>query len=231
MITLYGAARVPYTEKVRRALLYKGLDFEVQEPTCADDYQRWNPKSGMLPVIHIGDEVIEDSTQILFALDARYPEPPLLAPDPTVASQQRQLEDWADESFLWYWMKYRRMLGGGEPPLPLAGEAPNLPRPETAKGRLRRLRAWISAGGTWERPITGLQRELGARMDDLVNFLGTRPFFYADRLSMADLGVYGMFFTMRRDSIPGSARLLADRPSLVAFMARVEEVTGGAGSP
>ena len=29
-----------------------------------------------------------------------------------VASQQRQLEDWADESFLWYWMKYRRMVGG-----------------------------------------------------------------------------------------------------------------------
>ena len=73
MITLYGAARVPYTEKVRRALLYKGLSFEFQEPTTPEDYQRWNPKSGMLPVIHVGDEVIEDSTQILFALDARYP--------------------------------------------------------------------------------------------------------------------------------------------------------------
>jgi glutathione S-transferase len=73
MITLYGAARVPYTEKVRRALVYKRLDFELHEPTCAEDYQRWNPKSGMLPVIHIGDEVIEDSTQILCALDARYP--------------------------------------------------------------------------------------------------------------------------------------------------------------
>ena len=230
MITLYGAARVPYTEKVRRALLYKRLPFELHEPTTPEDYQRWNPKSGMLPVIHVGDEVIEDSTRILFALDSRYPDPPLLAPDPTVASQQRQLEDWADESFLWYWMKYRRMLGGdGEAPLPLKGEAPDLPRERDAKsGRLRRLRAWVSAGGTWERPITGLQRELGARMDDLVNFLGTRPFFYAERLSMADLGVYGMLFTMRRDSIPGSAKLLGDRPSLLAFMTRVEEATGGA---
>jgi glutathione S-transferase len=229
MITLYGAARVPYTEKVRRALLYKGLDFELQEPTSAEDYARWNPKSGMLPVLDVGGELIEDSTQILLALDARYPDPPLLAPDPMVASQQRQLEDWADESFLWYWMKYRRMLGGeGEAPLPLKGEAPDVPRPGLKSGPLRKLRAWVSAGGTWERPITGLQRELGARMDDLVNFLGTRPFFYADRLSMADLGVYGMLFTMRRDSIPGSAKLLADRPSLMAFMTRVEEATGGA---
>ena len=119
MITLYGAARVPYTEKVRRALLYKRIDFEFQEPTCNEDYQRWNPKSGMLPVLHVGDEVIEDSTRILYALDARYPDPPLLAADPMVASQQRQLEDWADESFLWYWMKYRRMVGGGELTLPL----------------------------------------------------------------------------------------------------------------
>jgi glutathione S-transferase len=226
-ITLYGAARVPYTEKVRRALLYKNLPFEFCEPTMTEDYQRWNPKSGMLPVVHIGDELIEDSTQILYALDARYPDPPLLSSEPFVASQQRQLEDWADESFLWYWMKYRRMIGGGELTLPLKGEAPQT-REESPSGPFRRLRAWLKAGGTWERPITGLQRELGQRMDDLVNFLGARPFFYADRLSMADLSVFAMLFFMRRDAIPGSARLLAERPSLVAFMARVEEATEGA---
>ena len=228
-ITLYGAARVPYTEKVRRALLYKKLAFEFEEPTCAEDYQRWNPKGGMLPVIHVGDEVIEDSTQILFALDARYPDPPLLAPDPMVASQQRQLEDWADESFLWYWMKYRRMVDGGELTLPLKGDRLDQPAEvEEKSGPLRRFRAWLKAGGTWERPITGLQRELGLRMDDLVNFLGARPFFYSDRLSVADLGVYAMFFTMRRDAIPGTARLLAARPTLMAFMTRVEEATDGA---
>jgi glutathione S-transferase len=229
MITLYGAARVPYTEKVRRALLYKRVPFEFHEPTSPADYQRWNPKSGMLPVLQIGDELIEDSTQIVYALDARFPDPPLLAVDPTVASQQRQLEDWADESFLWHWMRYRRMLGGEEAPLPLAGEGAVAPNPLLKSSSFRRLRAWLKAGGTWERPITGLQRELGARMDDLVNFLGSRPFFYSDRLSIADLGVYAMMFTMRRDSIPGSARLLAERPGLVAFMARVEAATDASG--
>jgi glutathione S-transferase len=129
-IILYGAARVPYTEKVRRALLYKRLAFELHEPTTPEDYQRWNPKSGMLPVIHIGDELIEDSTQILYALDARYPDPPLVASDPMVANLQRQLEDWADESFLWHWMRYRRMLGGGEAPIPLAGEVAPSAEPE-----------------------------------------------------------------------------------------------------
>jgi glutathione S-transferase len=228
MITLYGHTRAPYTEKVRRALLYKGLAFELLEPTTLEDYQRWSPKSGMLPVLEIDGESIEDSTRILFALDERYPDPPLLALDPTAASQQRQLEDWADESFLWYYMKYRRMIGQGLT-LPVAnGRTAPAPVEETRSGPLRRFGAWLRAGGTWERPITGLLRELGLRLDDLVNFLGARPFFYANRLSLADLSVYAMLFTMRNDSIPGASQLLAQRPTLVAYMARVEEATSGA---
>jgi hypothetical protein len=33
---------------------------------------------------------------------------------------------------------------------------------------------------------------------------------------------------MRNDSIPGASLLVAQRPTLVAFMARVEEATSGA---
>jgi glutathione S-transferase len=235
-ITLYGSARTPFTEKVRRALLYKRLAFELCEPTSAEDYKRWNPKSGMLPVLHLDDggalEMIEDSTAIVYALDERHPDPPLLAVDPTVASQQRQLAKWSDESFLWYFLKYRRMIGAGEMQLPVASDverpAPGVGEEESSSGSLRRFAAWLRAGGTWERPITGLLREIGLRLDDLVNFLGARPYFYSEHLSVADLGVYSMLFTLRNGSIPGTERLLAVRPSLVAFMARVEEETSAA---
>ena len=81
-------------------------------------------------------------------------------------------------------------------------------------------------GGTWERPEAGLLRGISDRLGDLANFLGTRPFFYADEPSMADLAVYGMLYTMRADSIPGSERLLGQRPSLQEFMKRVERATG-----
>jgi glutathione S-transferase len=91
----------------------------------------------------------------------------------------------------------------------------------------RWIGAWFRAGGTWERPVTGLLRELDDRVDDLVNFLGARPFFYASELSMADLAVYSMLNTMRGGFVPGSAVALAQRPTLVAFMTRVEAVTGG----
>ena len=229
MITLYGPARTPYTEKVRRALLYKGLEFELVEPVRPEDYKRMSPKTGQLPALDLNGEHVPDSTEILLRLDQVYPDPPLLSPDPMVAAQQRQLEEWADESFLWYFMKYRRMATGddGAAPPPLAGEGSAPPAARKRSTWLRRFAAWLSAGGTWERPHTALLRELALRLDDLANFLGARPFYYAERLSMADLAVYSMLATLREDAIPGASLLLAARPTLVALLERVERATGG----
>jgi glutathione S-transferase len=230
VITLYGPAQAPYTEKVRRALVYKGYEFELREPQSPEDYKRWSPKTGMLPVLDLNGEHVPDSTDILYRIDRDRPDPPLLSSDPTAAAQQRQLEDWADESFLFYYAKYLRTLEPQGPVVPTAGSGPAPHRTTVAAGSsgpLRRLLAWLRAGGTWERPETAILRELGLRMDDLTKFLGARAFFYSDRLSMGDLAVYAMLFTMRNEAIPGTSLLLAQRPSLVGFMARVEEVTGG----
>jgi glutathione S-transferase len=216
-IILYGPARTPFTEKCRRALILKNLEFELREPSGPEDYARWSPETGLLPVMRIDGELVSDSTNILLKLDEFYPEPPLLSPDPTVAGQQRNLEDWADESFLWHFQQWLRMSQEGR------GNTPQSARSSLA----RRLLAWMRAGGTWERPETAILRGIDDRLGDLVNLLGTRRFFYADRVSMADLAVYGMLHTVRSDSIPGSARLLAMRPTLHEFMRSVEEETGG----
>ena len=129
--------------------------------------------------------------------------------------QQRNLEDWADESFLWYFQQWLRLSGEGEA------------ASEGRSGALQRLLAWLRAGGTWERPHTAILRGIADRMTDLVNLLGSRRFFYSERVSIADLAVYGMLFTLSRDAIPGSALLLSSRPTLLEFMRRVEEGTGG----
>ncbi len=235
MITLYGPSQAPYTEKVRRALIYKGLPFHFVEPETEEDYKRMSPKTGLLPVLDLEGESVPDSTEILLRLDEYQPEPPLLSTDPTVAAQQRQLVDWADESLLYYYLKYLRLVGEDGPVMPVAGDdevLPTPPRSSTEGGSviraLRRIGAFFRAGGTFERPHTGVVREIGDRLDDLVNFLGARPFFYADALSMADLGVYSMLAVMQAGSIPGADRLIAMRPSLVSFMQRVEAHTGGA---
>jgi glutathione S-transferase len=220
-VTLYGPRKIPFTEKVRRALLYKGIEFEVVEPTSPDDYRRWNPETGLLPVLAVGSDIYPDSTFILFKLDEIYPDPPLLAPDPRVSGQQKQLEEWADENLLWYfnkWLRSQEAEAGAE-----------AERSRTLLQKIPGIRtflAWLRAGGTWERPETAILRGVGDRLDDLLGFLGARPFFYSNTVSMADLGVYSMLYSLGLGVIPRSQRLITERAALVDFMRRVEAETG-----
>ena len=92
MITLYGPAQAPFTEKVRRALIYKGIEFELREPRTLEDYKRWSPKTGMLPVLDIHGERIPDSTDILLRLEASG------APDRILSGQRRLLSSLIDET-------------------------------------------------------------------------------------------------------------------------------------
>lgn len=216
-LVLYGPVQTPYTEKCRRGLLLKGLEFDRIEPACPEDFRRWNPETGLLPVLTIDGERVIDSTQILLRIDALAPDPPLLSADPTVAEQQRNLEDWADESFLYYFQRWTSLA---------QDRAVETEKRRPSPRRLR-LAAWLRAGGTWERPHTAILRSIDSRLRDLVNFLGSRRFYYADAPSMADLAVYGILFSLRNDAIPGVSPLLARQPALGAFMVRVEEVTGG----
>ena len=55
-IVLYGPAQTPFTEKVRRGLELKQLAYELREPSGPEDYKRWSPKTGLLPVLSIDGE-------------------------------------------------------------------------------------------------------------------------------------------------------------------------------
>jgi glutathione S-transferase len=216
-IVLYGVRRVPYTEKCRRALVMKGLAFELREPSGPDDYRRFSPKTGLLPVMTVDGELVSDSTDILLRLDEIQPEPPLVSSDPIVAAQQRHLEDWADESFLWYFQEWRRLERAQQ-----AAAQPGR-RPRILHTLTRRLRPERSPTLATDEILRGVE----ARLDDLLNLLGSRPFFYADAPSMADLTIYGMLASLSGDTIPGVAAQIAKRPRLLDYMRRVEEATGG----
>ena len=50
-ITLYGPAEAPFTVKVERALQLKGVEYLLVSPESQADYRRWNPETGLLPVL------------------------------------------------------------------------------------------------------------------------------------------------------------------------------------
>jgi len=220
VITLYGPRDAPFTEKVVRGLTLKGLAFELTEPESPEDYRRWNPETGLLPLLDIHGERVHDSTDILLRLEALYPDPPLLSSEPRTRAAQLNLESWADESFLWYWLRWQRLAQS-------PGPNPTQNEPTSDGERSGGLRSWLP--GRREPPPSSpahdLLREVDQRLADLTRLLAGRAFFYSDRPSVADLAVSAMLRSLSRDNIPGGAVLLRRHPDLVAYLDRLEKAS------
>ena len=110
MITLYQFQTSPFTEKVRRALNYKGIAFDVHEVTRAKvpsgDYTHVSA-SGKFPAIIDGDTPISDSTDIIHHLETAHGGPSLFPSDKREAALAHAIEEWADESLYFYEMTMR----------------------------------------------------------------------------------------------------------------------------
>ena len=93
MITLYDAARCPYCARVRIVLAEKGVEVEVMEIDLSDRpawlYEK-NP-TGKVPVLEEDGRLLAESAVIMEFLEERYPEPPLLPPDPADRAAVRLL--------------------------------------------------------------------------------------------------------------------------------------------
>ncbi len=242
MITLYGPRASPFTEKVVRGLALKKLEFVLVEPESAEDYRRWNPATGTLPLINLDGERVHDSTAILLRVNEILPEPPLLSGNPRTAENQLRLAHWVDETFFWYWDRWMRRSGASPlvgPFRAFAGESlaeaerrvrnAEPPRPTGVS-----LQSWVAArvrgrleSERWSEEER-LVHEACHRVDDLARLLALRPFFFADRVSIADLAAYAMLRSLALDSIPGTRRHLERHPALLGFMKRVEQETSSA---
>ena len=99
MPTLYDAARCPYCARVRIVLAEKGIAYDPVEIDL-DDRPAWiydlNPK-GRVPVLDEDGLVLPESLVISEYLEERYPEPPLLPPDPADRAAIRLLCDRFDD--------------------------------------------------------------------------------------------------------------------------------------
>jgi glutathione S-transferase len=106
-----------YSEKARWALAWKGVEHERREPPppvhmgLALWWSRGSTKT--FPVLELDGERILDSSEIIAALEARYPEPALYPADPADRRRALDLEDYFDESLgpavrLFGWHHLRR---------------------------------------------------------------------------------------------------------------------------
>jgi glutathione S-transferase len=227
-LVLHGSRVSPFVEKVWRALRWKRLAFELP-PFDPLALRRVSRATGKMPVLVVDGEPVHDSTFILRRLDALQPDPPLYTADRELAAAQRMVEDWADEALYWNVMALR--WTPAHRAATTAQIVAGLPLPMALVGRLvlpRSIVAMCRAQGMGRLPEDVIVRELAGRLDDLVAVLGSRPFLFSDRPGAADFACYGMLASLGSGPTPEGERLLAERPALGAWRARVEAATGGA---
>ncbi len=121
VITLYDAARCPYCARVRIVLVEKRVEVDVVEIDLAHRpgwlYEK-NP-SGKVPVLEEDGRPLPESAVIMEFLEERYPEPPLLPPDPADRAFARLQVFLADE-FTDPYYAFRRGEDGAREQLDLA---------------------------------------------------------------------------------------------------------------
>src|SRR5262245_26507252 len=99
-VVLYEHPLSPYAQKVKIALLEKGIPFELRQPnvgpgTDLDDYAPVNPRLEVPALEHDGAAIF-DSTIILEYLEERWPTPALLPATPAARAEARMTEDVCD---------------------------------------------------------------------------------------------------------------------------------------
>jgi glutathione S-transferase len=100
--TLWHIAVSHYSEKARWALAYKGIEHRRRRSPVPGSHipvALWLTRGSQItfPVLSIGGRRIGDSTAIIAALEARYPDPPLYPPDPGQRRRALELEEFFDE--------------------------------------------------------------------------------------------------------------------------------------
>ena len=65
--------------------------------------------------------------------------------------------------------------------------------------------------------------------DELLMWLGDRPYFFWDRPSVADLAIFGQLSMLQSGPTPQAERLIAQRPKLADYFLRLDAATAEQG--
>lgn len=213
-----------YSEKVRWALEYKGIDHRRRSilpgshiPIALVMTRGAQPT---MPVLQLEGRNIGDSTEIIAALEAKYPEPPLYPLDAEERARAVELEDWFDENL----GPHARLLPFyeliQEPELFAEIAAESVPGPlgkaKPVVGAYARAYTSIRWGANSNDDAERAREAIVAALDKLDEELeqGNSEFLVGDRLSVADITAASLFYPV---VIPPEGPLDPDLPRPPAF--------------
>ena len=205
--------------KVRAILDYKGVPYERVVPFGSTMVKlRRRGKTGKVPAIEIDGELIVDSTDIAYAIDEKFPAPPLLPSDARERGLCHALEDWADESLYFIGLYYRWYEAEGRKAVPAAfgksGAGPIL-----YWFYLRRILGQIRGQGTLRKTPEHVRKDLERHLDAIEGMLATGPYLLGDRPYLCDFALWGQLNYLNRTPVGG--RAIKPRQAIGSYIARM----------
>lgn len=225
-LTLYQLEISPFGDKVRRVLHHKGLPYEIVEVPLSKLATMKNvTPTGKLPALRIGGEIVVDSTDIVRAIEARWPTPSIYPEDPVDRARAHILEDWADESLYWFELTMRMVWPDNarvwvpklaeNDPAPLRAIAPYVvPR---ISGRS------AVAQGIGRKPRYQVLEELRRHVEAVDSLVSAGGHLVGGRLSIADIAIFVQLHCVA--GTPDGKAILDRHPNVRAWMARIDAET------
>jgi len=224
---LYGAELSPYSVKVRSYLRFKGLEFQWLERSNArlEEFSRY-AKLPLAPILVDAEEnALQDSTPMIEAVDAQFPEPSITPEDEALAFLAALLEDYADEwlnkaMFHYRWSYPEDQQSASKRIVEMLFEGAEAPEGTEDAVRTRMIGRLHHVGSSPETaPL--IEGSFARLIGLLETALEDRPYLFGARPCMADFGLAAQLKQLLSDPTPG-ALLKAQAPKVVAWIARME---------
>ena len=222
--TLWQIKISHFSEKIRWALERKKVDHVRRSPLPGMHIPiaLWmtGGEQKTLPILELDGRRIGDSTEIIAALEERFPDPPLYPDDPEERRRALELEDYFDEQL---GPPLRQLVFHDlidEPDLfaEIAAESVGGPlsRAKGFSGAYARGYTTLRWGANDDDAAAAGRAQIVAAMDRLDAELQSAggPYLVGERFSVADLTAASLFFPLVG---PEKGPVPADRPSPAAF--------------
>lgn len=231
MYRLYGALGSPYSLKLRAVLRYRRLPhLWLTGPDLAATAGK--VRTPVIPILEYPDgSFANDSTPLIYDLEARHPERSIVPADPAQAFLAHLIEDFADEwltkamfGYRWLhaadaqqlsrWLAFDQLRGGGRATSEAAAEAFR----DRQVGRMGLV-------GCTPANFPLIEASTRAVLAALEGHVTTRHGLFGTRPSLAEFGLYGQLSQLAVDPTP-AAMLRRDYPYTVRWLLHLDDLSG-----
>lgn len=217
-----GSEESPYSVKVRSYFRYKGIPHEWRDRREVADLYARHARLPLIPLVVTPEDVgIQDSTPIIEAMEAKFPDPSIYPSGSVAAFVSALLEEFGDE---WgnKWMFHMRWAREVDQVAVSRRFAANAPADEidaVAQTIRERMvpRVWFV--GSNEITAPQIEQSFADVLPLLDTHLASRPYLFGARPSFGDFGLWGQIYEAGRD--PTAGALVAEVGNVVAWIGRM----------